>query len=180
MSSTDAPWETVNDQIRKVLIDAEVAAISNHAFNNLKNLRSVFNYGKNQKLIGGGDNIFDVIERHLDGDENADTVVLTIMDLDLSTASEDEIEAWYKNIETQAKTGSLDITAAKLRNWTLTCQLEEHVHTDSCYNDGELTCLQSEHTHDKTCYDVSGTPYTLIPKIIIFQSPIAQNRSLQY
>lgn len=163
LSSTDAPWRPVNDQIRKVLIDAEVAAISNHAFNNLKNLRSVFNYGKNQKLIGGGDNIFDVIERHLDGDENADTVVLTIMDLDLSTASEDEIEAWYKNIETQAKTGSLDITAAKLRNWTLTCQLEEHVHTDSCYTDGELTCLQSEHTHDKTCYDVSGTPYTLIP-----------------
>ena len=163
LSAIDAPWRSVNSLIKKVIIDADVVSISNYAFNNLTNLRSVFNYGKNQKLVGGGENLFDVIERHLDKDENIDVVALTIPDIDLSLATENEINEWYTNIETQAKTGSLDITVAELRNWILTCQLDAHIHTDSCYTDGELTCLQTEHTHDKNCYDMSGTPYTLIP-----------------
>lgn len=163
LSYTDAPWRPVNDQIYKIIIDAGVASVSNHAFNKMIKLRSVFNYGKNQTLLGGGDNIFDVIERHLTSGDVEESAILTISSIDLSTATEAEINAWYENIETQAKTASLAITAAQLRNWTLTCQKDQHTHTDSCYTDGEFTCLQTEHTHDASCYDITGTPYTLIP-----------------
>ena len=47
-------------------------------------------------------------------------------------------------------------------NEALTCTKEEHVHTDSCYEDylfwQELVCGKEEHTHDATCYSTDNVP----------------------
>ncbi len=36
---------------------------------------------------------------------------------------------------------------------SLICGLDEHIHTDSCYNGSELICHLTEHTHTDSCYD---------------------------
>ena len=160
----DVPWRPVNQYIRKVIINAEVVSLSNYAFHNLTNLRNVFNYGKNQVIRGGNDSVFDVISRNLSTAElEGESSTLTIPDIDLTTASSDEIDAWYEGIETQARALSLDLTVADMRGWTLTCGKSAHTHTDICYTDGELSCIQEEHTHTVACYDMSGNPHSILP-----------------
>lgn len=47
---------------------------------------------------------------------------------------------------------ALVLPAATLEG-TPTCGLEEHTHTDACYDaDGVLTCTLDEHVHDQACY----------------------------
>lgn len=163
-SPTDAPWRPVNTYIRKVIIGAEVTSISNFAFNNLDNLKSVFNYGKNQTLEGGSDMIFDIIDRHTSvGEAMVTAAHLSIPTIDFNTATEEEKEAWYEDIEKQAQVYYLPLTVANMKNWTLTCSKTEHTHTDTCYTDGELTCTIEEHTHTEDCYNQDGTPYNIIP-----------------
>ena len=36
---------------------------------------------------------------------------------------------------------------------SLICGLDEHIHTDSCYDGSELICHLTEHTHTDSCYD---------------------------
>ena len=45
-------------------------------------------------------------------------------------------------------------------NNSLICALEEHGHSDSCYDISILTCTKEEHTHSESCYTCGQTEHT--------------------
>ncbi|MDO4538678.1 MAG: hypothetical protein Q4B54_10990, partial [Coriobacteriales bacterium] len=48
---------------------------------------------------------------------------------------------------------------------TPTCGMEEHVHTDACFANGNV-CTIPEHTHTKECYENSNTAQALAGKMV--------------
>ncbi|MBE6903105.1 MAG: Cna B-type domain-containing protein [Ruminococcaceae bacterium] len=48
----------------------------------------------------------------------------------------------------------LSVTHAVALEQEIRCGIEEHTHTDSCYNGDFLTCDKTAHTHDGNCYIV--------------------------
>lgn len=160
----DVPWRPVNDYIRKIVIGSEVTSISNNAFNRLPNLRSVYNHGKNQVLVGGNDSVFDPMERYLSKTEyGGSSIYFKIPELDLTTAQDWQIDAWYADLENQARGQGVNMTVADFRNWLLTCNKVVHKHSDSCYMDGEFVCTKAEHTHTEACYNTSSQPHNILP-----------------
>ena len=47
-----------------------------------------------------------------------------------------------------------NITDAIALEQDIRCGIEEHTHTDACYNGDFLTCKKPAHTHDGNCYIV--------------------------
>lgn len=158
-SSADVPWRAVNSLIRKVVIEKEVTSISDYAFNGLTALKNVFNYGKAQTITGGGVHLFDEISRITDA--TGDGYVTVVVPAAGSTEADKQRQR--QSILLMLDSAGFKLTEEELKGWTLTCQVQEHVHGIGCYDSvGDLVCAKNPHTHDSACYSV-GTELVFVP-----------------
>lgn len=73
------PWRCIKPYIKEIYIEKYVASISKNAFTKLPNLKEVYNKGKNQVIIGGGE-LFDVINRYSIKNESPDGISIIVPD----------------------------------------------------------------------------------------------------
>ena len=79
-TSVMVPWKCVREYIDRISIESEVKGISNNSFVGMPNLKEVYNYAKNQTIVGGNDNLFDVIERTTEFTDFENAVTININD----------------------------------------------------------------------------------------------------
>ena len=62
-TSQMVPWRCVREYIDKITIESGITGVSNNSFVGMVNLKEVYNYGRDQSIVGGNNNLFDVIKR---------------------------------------------------------------------------------------------------------------------
>ena len=154
-SNEDVPWRAVNNLITKLNIESSVKAVSNNAFHNLTNLKEVYNYGRDQELIGSGE-MFDVIKRKITSLNDEYVIVDAPKRLGADTA---DYELQLTSIAAVLRANGMGDFTDTLLNRKLTCEIVAHTHMDECKDAlGNIVCGIEEHVHLDSCYISLGDP----------------------
>lgn len=103
----DVPWRCVNQYIKTINIENGIKGLSNNLFNGLVNLKKVYNYGKGQQILGGNDNLFDVIDR-----KTEESVLTNYITIDIPEADENDPNYQKEYVNTQLNKNGINIKLA--------------------------------------------------------------------